>query len=152
MSGWLSRQKLKIAGRGAGAVLIVVLVVTMFAAEITRVFVSESAVPPVPLPGGVDIRYSDRLVAIIGQGTPSRRARAVTLGSLILVSRHFDGLSERERSHLIRHELVHVRQRDRYGPFYLPLYGALYLIHGYTDHPFEQEAVREMETVENGDS
>jgi hypothetical protein len=41
---------------------------------------------------------------------------------------------------LWRHELVHVRQYQRYGLAFLPLYLLLYLRHGYGAHPFEREA------------
>ena len=44
------------------------------------------------------------------------------------------------------HELVHVRQYERWGPFFLPLYGVLSLwlwlrgANPYRDNPFEREA------------
>lgn len=42
---------------------------------------------------------------------------------------------------LWRHELVHVRQYERYGLAFLPLYLLLLARHGYAGHPFEREAV-----------
>ena len=41
---------------------------------------------------------------------------------------------------LWRHELAHVRQYERYGLAFLPLYLWLYARHGYAAHPFEREA------------
>jgi hypothetical protein len=117
----------------------------MFATDLTRAFISETAAPPIALPHGVDIRYSDRLVSLIGKGTPSGHATAVTLGSVIMVPRRFDGLAAQAQSRLIRHELVHVQQSDRFGRFYLPLYAVLYAVHGYTNHPFEREATQQGE-------
>jgi hypothetical protein len=44
------------------------------------------------------------------------------------------------------HERIHVRQAERWGPLFLPAYGALALWtwsrgrHPYFDHPFEREA------------
>ena len=118
----------------------VLLLLSMFATDLTHAFISDMAEPPIALPHGVDMRYSDRLVSLIGKGTPSGEASAVTLGSVILVPRRFDALTVQARSSLIRHELVHVQQSDRHGRFYLPLYAVLYAVHGYTNHPFEREA------------
>lgn len=42
---------------------------------------------------------------------------------------------------LWRHEMAHVRQYERYGLAFLPLYLLLYARHGYASHPFEREAV-----------
>lgn len=45
-----------------------------------------------------------------------------------------------------RHELVHVRQYERWGPLFLPLYGAFSLAlwlrgrDAYRENPFEREA------------
>ena len=41
---------------------------------------------------------------------------------------------------LWRHELAHVRQYERYGLAFLPLYLWFYARHGYAAHPFEREA------------
>lgn len=41
---------------------------------------------------------------------------------------------------LWRHELAHVRQYERYGLAFLPLYLVLYARSGYKAHPFEREA------------
>lgn len=41
---------------------------------------------------------------------------------------------------LWRHELAHVRQYERYGLAFLPLYLLQYARHGYAAHPFEREA------------
>ena len=138
---WISRG-LKVAGGVAATIFMALLLLSMFAADLSRAFISETAESPIALPRGVDIRYSDRLVSLIGKGTPSGQATAVTLGSVILVARRFDGMTAQAQRSLIRHELVHVRQRDRYGRFYLSLYAVLYSVHGYTNHPFEREATQ----------
>ena len=119
---------------------VALLVVSMFATELTRAFVSRQAPPPLALPQGVDIRYSDRLASVLGRGTPSGRATAITLGYVIIVPTRFDGLTLSQRRDVIVHELVHVQQRARYGRLYLPLYGLLYVMRGYVDHPLEREA------------
>jgi hypothetical protein len=65
---------------------------------------------------------------------------AITLGHIIL------GVSESELSALREHELVHVRQYERWGPFFLPAYAlssAWQVIHGrcgYRDNFFERQA------------
>ena len=41
---------------------------------------------------------------------------------------------------LWRHELRHVRQYERIGLAFLPLYLRLYAKHGYAAHPLEQDA------------
>lgn len=41
---------------------------------------------------------------------------------------------------LLAHELVHVRQAERLGPLFAPLYGILYLAYGYARHPMERAA------------
>ena len=124
----------------AGLVFVALLVVSMFATELTRAFVSRQAEPPFALPPGVDIRYSDRLAGVLGRGTPTGRATAITLGHVIVVPTWFDALTLPQKREVIAHELIHVQQRIRYGRFYLPLYGVLYLLHGYADHPLEREA------------
>jgi beta-lactamase regulating signal transducer with metallopeptidase domain len=136
------RWWLKVAGIVLGAMFVALIIVSMFATELTRVFVEREAEPPITLPHGVDIRYSDRLASLIGRGTPSGRATAVTLGYVIVVPTRFDRLSLPERARIIRHELVHVQQRRSYGRHYLPMYGLLYVVRGYTNHPFEREAAR----------
>lgn len=70
-------------------------------------------------------------------------ASAMTLGHVVIArNRH---LLEESRSH----ERVHVRQCERWGPFFIPaylLYGALAWFRGlraYEDNPFEREAFTE---------
>ncbi len=58
---------------------------------------------------------------------------AITLGHVIVFTIEPTPL-------LWRHELVHVRQYERYGLAFLPLYLLLYARHGYRAHPFEREA------------
>ena len=73
-----------------------------------------------------------------------RRFTAITFGHVILGRAPVDPA-------LLRHELAHVRQYDRWGPLYMPVYGALYLFYGYARHPFELAAMREAGEVETAD-
>lgn len=43
---------------------------------------------------------------------------------------------------LLVHELVHVRQAERFGPAMAPLYLALHALYGYARHPMERAARR----------
>ena len=67
-------------------------------------------------------------------------AEGMTLGHVIL-GRHPHTLER-----LRRHEMVHVRQAERWGPFFLPAYfaGSLWAFlrggNPYLDNPFEREA------------
>ena len=67
-------------------------------------------------------------------------AAAMTLGHVVLGQD--DECLDRTR----RHERVHVRQAERWGPFFLPAYAIASLIaklrggHAYHDNPFEREA------------
>jgi len=58
---------------------------------------------------------------------------AITLGHVVVFSR-------RPTAELWRHELRHVRQYERFGLAFLPLYLRLYARHGYARHPLEREA------------
>ena len=58
---------------------------------------------------------------------------AITFGHVIVFTREPTPL-------LWRHELGHVRQYERYGLAFLPLYLRLIARHGYGAHPFEREA------------
>ena len=58
---------------------------------------------------------------------------AITLGHVIVFAIEPTPL-------LWRHELAHVKQYERYGLAFLPLYLWLYARHGYAMHPFEREA------------
>lgn len=58
---------------------------------------------------------------------------AATLGHAIIAARQ---PSER----LLRHELVHVRQAERWGPLFVPLYLAGLIRYGYRRNPFERAA------------
>lgn len=70
----------------------------------------------------------------------ARGAAAMTLGHVIL------GRTEAELDRCRDHEHVHVRQYERWGPFFIPAYLAcsLWLTlrgkRGYHDNPFEVEA------------
>lgn len=67
-------------------------------------------------------------------------ASALTLGHVVL-GQTIDSLNESRA-----HELVHVRQYERWGPFFLPAYllSSLYLLLAgrdyYHENPFEREA------------
>ncbi|QDU63566.1 hypothetical protein Pan216_44470 [Planctomycetes bacterium Pan216] len=75
-----------------------------------------------PLPGGVS---------------------GMTLGHVVI------GRSPEALDFCREHELVHVRQYERWGPFFIPVYLLLSVIiyfrggHAYFDNPFEREAYEE---------
>ncbi len=58
---------------------------------------------------------------------------AITLGHVIVAVREPDDA-------IWRHELRHVRQYDRLGLAFLPVYLRLQAKHGYTRNPLEREA------------
>lgn len=65
---------------------------------------------------------------------------ALTLGHTVL------GLDEVSLEVTHEHELVHVRQYERWGPLFIPAYFACWIVlhlrgrDGYWDNPFEREA------------
>lgn len=61
------------------------------------------------------------------------RRSAVTYGHVVLADRAVEG-------RLLVHELHHVRQYERLGPLYIPLYVAIWVFTGYRGHPFEEAA------------
>jgi hypothetical protein len=67
-------------------------------------------------------------------------ASAVTFGHVVLAR------SEAEMDACREHELVHVRQYERWGPLFIPAYLLCWLVlslrgrSGYWDNPFEREA------------
>lgn len=61
---------------------------------------------------------------------------AATLGHVIVAAGRPDAA-------LLRHELVHVRQAERWGPLFVPLYLAALLRYGYRRNPFERAAYTE---------
>lgn len=63
------------------------------------------------------------------------RRSAITFGHVVLSNVALHG-------RLLRHELHHVRQYERLGPFYLPAYLGIFLFTGYVRHPFEVAATR----------
>ena len=69
------------------------------------------------------------------------RYRAITFGHVVLAVDELD-------DGVLAHELVHVRQYERWGPAYVPLYLAASLAallrggHAYRDNAFEAEARR----------
>ena len=65
---------------------------------------------------------------------------AITFGHVIV-------FAQEPTPALWRHELAHVRQYERFGLAFLPLYLWLHARHGYAGHPFEREA-RELARLE----
>ena len=58
---------------------------------------------------------------------------AITFGRVVVFARE-------PTDALWRHELRHVRQYERIGLAFLPLYLRLYAKHGYAAHPLERDA------------
>jgi hypothetical protein len=58
---------------------------------------------------------------------------AITFGHVVL-------FAHEPTDSLWRHELRHVRQYERLGLAFLPLYLRLYSKHGYAAHPLERDA------------
>ena len=93
--------------------------------------------------GAIEI-HGGWAAAFLRRGLPClRRAAAMTLGHVII------GLDQGCLNHSRRHEHVHVRQYERWGPLMLPLYLAASLVlyvrghDPYLDNPFEREAYEE---------
>ncbi len=96
------------------------------------------------LAGGGSVRRVDGCVEFgggrLGRLLAARRIQAVTLGHAILGAT--PGALEAWR----RHEQVHVRQYERWGPLFVPAYGAAALVQlalggdPYRHNPFEQAA------------
>jgi hypothetical protein len=61
------------------------------------------------------------------------RRSAITFGHVVLSNRPVDG-------RLQAHELHHVWQYERLGPFYIPIYLLVWVFTGYRRHPFELAA------------
>ena len=61
------------------------------------------------------------------------RRAAITFGHVVLSNRP---VQER----LLAHELHHVRQYERLGPLYIPIYVLIWVFMGYRGHPFEEAA------------
>jgi hypothetical protein len=86
--------------------------------------------------GGLVTRFLRRGVPLVG----IHGAAAMTLGHVII------GIDERCLARSRDHEHVHVRQYERWGPFFLPAYVAASGIawyrgqHAYLDNHFEREA------------
>jgi hypothetical protein len=70
---------------------------------------------------------------VVGPILKRRGYTAMTLGHVV-VARHDPSPS------LLAHELVHTRQAERLGPFFTPVYLALYSAYGYTKNPMERAA------------
>lgn len=70
---------------------------------------------------------------VAGLALRLRGFSATALGHVV-VAAHEPGPS------LLAHELVHVRQAERLGPLFVPVYLALWLRYGYVRHPLERAA------------
>ncbi|MFW5329871.1 signal peptide prediction [Hydrogenophaga sp. ZJX-1] len=97
------------------------------------------------LPLGARFRRVDGVLEIAAMRRLPRRRwpfAAITLGHVIL------GTHAQDLERLRAHELVHVRQCERWGPLFLPAYllaGVWQWVRGrdaYWDNPFEVEARR----------
>lgn len=77
--------------------------------------------------------------------TVSKKARAATIGHTIL-------LGPRELKNDLEHEIIHVKQAERYPVIYQPLYLYETLKHGYRQNRFEDEAYRLSNSVYEGDN
>jgi hypothetical protein len=64
------------------------------------------------------------------------RRAAVTFGHVVLTAVPLRGA-------IRRHELAHVRQYERLGPAFIPVYVGMWLVRGYRRHPLELAALRE---------
>jgi hypothetical protein len=86
--------------------------------------------------GGFARFYLRRVVGLALSGGAS----AMTLGHIVI------GLDEAALSRTRKHERVHVRQCERWGPIFIPAYflASVYQVirgrEGYRDNPFEREA------------
>jgi hypothetical protein len=102
---------------------------------------------------GGRFRIVDGVVEIHGQRVAKLLNRfwvpaaAITLGHAVL------GQSNRWLLRTRSHERVHVRQYERWGPFFIPAYLTVSLIlyargrDGYSSNPFEIQAYRESENL-----
>lgn len=109
----------------------------------------ESVPVGVPLPPEVRVRRSALIARMgglfAGMGGP---AAGVTLGRTILL--HPD---VRPTARLLRHELAHVSQWERYPMTFPFRYIGAHIRHGYYANPFEVEArAAEYGPVEHGDT
>jgi hypothetical protein len=80
------------------------------------------------------------VTALLNRGLLGGPAAAMTLGHVVW------GCDQRCLDRTRAHELVHVRQYERWGPFFIPAYLLASLIahlrggNAYLDNPFEREA------------
>jgi hypothetical protein len=132
---------LLIFGLLAGAILGLL----MLAEDLVRMCVSRVYTHPL-IPEGVTFVVSDRFINAMGVAKyvgGARAPAAVALGRTVVVESDIQYWSAPAVERLVKHELVHaVTQRNRYGRFFLLVYVALFVRHGfnYTNHPLEVEA------------
>lgn len=86
--------------------------------------------------------YGGAIQKLLGHAPVVRGAAAITFGHVVLAQ------TREELDRCRDHELVHVRQYERWGVFFIPAYVLCSLIlwargkHPYRDNPFEIEAYR----------
>lgn len=103
---------------------------------LARLMAGDDVVSPVALPAGVALRTSRFIPAIGGRLSGMKGpAAAVTLGRTILVHPEVAPTAR-----LVRHELAHVRQWERYPVTFPIRYIRAHIRHGYTDNPYERDA------------
>jgi hypothetical protein len=94
--------------------------------------------------GGVIEAHGGLIARVLARGVPiARGAAAMTLGHVVLAQ------DEECLEWSRRHERVHVRQYERWGPFFIPAYVLASVVaaarggHYYRDNVFERAAYRE---------
>ncbi len=97
---------------------------------------------------GARVQFRRGVLEFYGGGVRwglARFATAITFGHTIL------GLDEDSLDRCREHEHVHVRQYERWGPFFLPAYVLCWFVlrvrgrDGYRENPFERQAYGETE-------
>lgn len=87
------------------------------------------------------VSYGNNAVQFVGGSLPfTRNSRAITLGNTV----HYrNGESPEDDCELREHERHHVRQYQRLGPFFIPIYITVWVFTSYWDHPMEKAAREE---------
>ena len=123
---------------GLGVVALGALAAVWCADETVRLLAPRAIKAPLALPAHAEVRVSDGLVRLLGVGAGG--ALAVTVGHTIVVSSKYLALPRARQLRSMRHERVHVQQRERLGRRYLLVYLAQFVRYGYDRHPLEREA------------
>ncbi len=89
------------------------------------------------------VSYGNNAVQFEGGSLPfTRGARAITIGNTV----HYAEGETPEECELRVHEGHHVRQYQRLGPLFIPIYITVAVFTRYWDHPMEEAARREAES------